>query len=251
MTQVSRRTALGGGLALVGLSTALDAAPETRVRGVAFDAFTLFDPRSIARRTIALVPGKGEALAAAWQAKLFASTWLLTTAGQYENFATLADAALRFAAKSIDVPLSDAVRAALVGAYEEMDLWPDVAATLERLRGAGVRLAVLSNLGAGSLIGSLRRTAVLSQFDAVLSTDKVRRFKPSPAAYRMATEALSLPADRIGFAAFAGWDAAGAAWFGFPTAWVNRLGAPAETVGPAPRVTSRDLSGVLGLAGLD
>ena len=84
----------------------------------------------------------------------------------------------------------------------------------------------------------------------MLSTDKVRRFKPSPAAYRMATGALSLPADRIGFAAFAGWDAAGAGWFGYPTAWINRLGAPAETVGPEPLVTSRDLSGVLTLAGL-
>jgi len=241
---------LSGGLALAGLSTALEAATEARVRGVAFDAFTLFDPRSIARRTIELVPDKGEQLAAAWQAKLFASTWLMATAGQYESFTTLADAALRFAAKSMGVPLSDAMRAELVAGYGEMDLWPDVAATLERLRGAGVRLVVLSNLGAGLLIGSLRRTFILRHFDAVLSTDKVRRFKPSPAAYRMATGALSLPADRIGFAAFAGWDAAGAGWFGYPTAWINRLGAPAETVGPEPLVTSRDLSGVLTLAGL-
>jgi 2-haloacid dehalogenase len=251
MTDASRRMILSGGLALAGLSTALEAAPETRVRGVAFDAFTLFDPRSIARRTVALVPDKGEQLAAAWQTKLFASTWLATAAGQYEIFALLADAALRFAAKSIDVPVSDAVRAELVSAYSEMDLWPDVAATLERLRGAGARLVVLSNLGAGLLIGSLRRAAILRHFDAVLSTDKVRRFKPSPAAYRMATGALSLPAAEIGFAAFAGWDAAGAGWFGFPTAWINRLGAVAETVGPAPLVTSRDLRGVLALAGLD
>jgi 2-haloacid dehalogenase len=250
MTNASRRMVLGGGLALAGLVTTA-AAPDGRVRAVAFDAFPLFDPRSITRRAVELVPDKGEALAAAWQAKLFASTWLMTTAGQYEPFATVADGALRFAAKSIGVPLSDAVRAALVAGYDEMDLWPDVAATLERLRGAGLRLAVLSNLGAGTLTDSLRRTGILKRFDAVLSTDKVRRFKPSPAAYRMATGALSLPAAQIGFAAFAGWDVAGARWFGFPTVWVNRLGAPAETIGPAPQVTSRDLSGVLGLVGLE
>jgi len=35
-------------------------------------------------------------------------------------------------------------------------------------------------------------------------------------------------------AAFAGWDAAGAKWFGYPTFWVNRLGAPVEELGVTP-----------------
>ena len=40
--------------------------------------------------------------------------------------------------------------------------------------------------------------------------------------------------EEIAFAAFAGWDVAGAKWFGYPTFWVNRVGAPLEELGVAP-----------------
>jgi hypothetical protein len=41
-------------------------------------------------------------------------------------------------------------------------------------------------------------------------------------AYRLGTDALALDADEILFVAFAGWDVAGAKWFGYPTFWNNR-----------------------------
>ncbi len=76
------------------------------------------------------------------------------------------------------------------------------------------------------------RTAGLSGlFEQVLSTDLVRAYKPDPKAYRMGVEAFWLRPDEIVFAAFAGWDAAGARSFGYPTFWVNRLGLPAEELG--------------------
>ncbi|WP_437652857.1 hypothetical protein [Sorangium sp. So ce1182] len=37
--------------------------------------------------------------------------------------------------------------------------------------------------------------------------------------------------DEIVFVPFAGWDAAGARWFGYPTFWVNRQGLPPEELG--------------------
>jgi 2-haloacid dehalogenase len=40
--------------------------------------------------------------------------------------------------------------------------------------------------------------------------------------------------DNIVFAAFGGWDAAGAKTFGLDTFWVNRLGAPIERLGARP-----------------
>ena len=50
-----------------------------------------------------------------------------------------------------------------------------------------------------------------------------------------------MPRERILFVAFAGWDAAGAKLFGYPTFWVNRLGLPPERFGPMPDITSSDL----------
>ena len=68
-----------------------------------------------------------------------------------------------------------------------------------------------------------------------LTTDRVRVFKPDPHAYQMGLDAFGLKKEEIAFAAFAGWDVAGAKWFGYPTFWVNRANAPAEELNRARR----------------
>ena len=49
----------------------------------------------------------------------------------------------------------------------------------------------------------------------------------------------------IVFAAFGGWDAAGAKSFGYPTYWVNRFNQPVEELGIRADGTSTDLQGLL------
>jgi 2-haloacid dehalogenase len=58
-------------------------------------------------------------------------------------------------------------------------------------------------------------------------------------------ERLHLAKQDILFAAFGGWDAAGAKAFGYPTMWVNRLNQPAEELGIRLDHVSQDLSGLL------
>ena len=70
-------------------------------------------------------------------------------------------------------------------------------------------------------------------FEVRISTDAARTYKPDPRAYALGVEKLELPREHIAFAAFGGWDAAGARWFGYPTFWVNRLGVPHEELSPA------------------
>jgi 2-haloacid dehalogenase len=72
----------------------------------------------------------------------------------------------------------------------------------------------------------------------------VRSFKPDPRGYQMGVDALRLRREEILFVAFAGWDASGARWFGYPTYWVNRLGLPAEELGVAADAVAKDLSGL-------
>ena len=47
------------------------------------------------------------------------------------------------------------------------------------------------------------------------------------------------------FAAFGGWDAAGAKSFGYLTVWVNRFNQPAEELGARPDAIVTDLDGLL------
>jgi 2-haloacid dehalogenase len=56
---------------------------------------------------------------------------------------------------------------------------------------------------------------------------------------------LHLAKQDIVFAAFGGWDAAGAKSFGYPTIWVNRFDQPVEELGIRPDRIVRDLAGVL------
>ena len=74
----------------------------------------------------------------------------------------------------------------------------------------------------------------------MLSTDRVRTFKPDPRAYQLGIDTLRLPRDQIVFAAFAGWDAAGAKRFGYPTFWVNRLGVELDSL-VTPTAIGRNL----------
>jgi hypothetical protein len=84
-------------------------------------------------------------------------------------------------------------------------------------------------------------TELGGMFDHVLSTDRVKVYRPDLRAYRMGIEALDLKPEQILFAAFSGWDAAGAKSFGYQTFWVYRQDQPAEELGVAADACGRTL----------
>ena len=112
--------------------------------------------------------------------------------------------------------------------------WPDVAPALQALKAAGIRMAFLANLTNTMLDAVVKNSNLDGFFEPHLSTDRVKVFKPDPRAYQMGVGAFRLEKEEIAFAAFAGWDAAGAKWFGYPTFWVNRLNTPVEQLGVTP-----------------
>ena len=248
-SSVDRRTVLGAIAAGLG-APALGTVPGKQIRAIAFDAFVIFDGRTIAATARELLGERGAAFAASWLQKLFGNTWLLTAAERYHPFETVAAASLASAADAAELVLSAPARLQLVEAFSQLGVWPDVLPALAKLRAAGIQTTILSNLSESLLASNLKHSGLVNVFDAVLSTDQVHRYKPAPAAYAMAPRALGLRAGSIGFAAFGGWDAVGAAWFGFPTVWVNRSGAPSEFLDVKPNMTSRGIDGVLALAGV-
>jgi 2-haloacid dehalogenase len=250
--QVNRRQCLhqiiGTAAGAVGSTSLAQATP--RFKAVAFDAFPIFDPRPISAQLEQLFPGKGAQLGEIWRARQFEYQWLRALSGRYADFWQSTEDALRFAAKAIGVELTSASRENLMGMFLKLGAWPDVMPSLKSLRGAGVRLAFLSTATPKILEAGIRNAGLEGLFEHVLSTDAIRTFKPDPRAYGMAVEAFGLKREEIAFAAFAGWDAAGAKWFGFPTFWVNRLGSPAEELGVAPDGAGRDLLALASFVGV-
>jgi len=222
-------------------------AVETRgeVRAVAFDAFPIFDPRPIFELADELFPGKGAELGKAWRTQQFEYTWLRTAANQYANFWQVTGDALNFAARSLKLDLATEKRERLMNAYLKLKPWPDVPDAMRKLKASGLRLALLSNFTRGMLDAGLKNSGVADAFEYILSTDQVKQFKPAASAYQMAVNAFGRPKEQIVFAAFAGWDASGAKWFGFPTVWVNRSNAPFEELAAAPDAVCPNMMGLL------
>ena len=232
-------------LAAYGIAaTAARAHAEVRpkYKAVAFDGFPIIDARPIIARTEEMFPGRGKELSNVWRMRQFEYCWLRTLGGNYADFWQVTEESLIFATKMLKIELSGDQRDALMDAHLKLKAWPDVAPALRALRDAGVRMAFLSNLTPAMLDAVITNSGLDGLFEAHLSTDKIRAFKPDPRAYQMAVDAFKLQREEIAFAAFAGWDVVGAKWFGYPTFWVNRSNAPAEELGVAPDGVGADLN---------
>ena len=175
----------------------------------------------------------------------FEYQWLRALSGHYADFWQTTEDGLVFAAKLLQLELTPEKRAQLMQAYLGLKAWPDVPSALSALKEAGIRLAFLSNMTTKMLDADIKNAGLDGVFEHVLSTDQIRAYKPDPRAYQMAIDAFKLQREEIIFAAFAGWDAAGAKWFGYPTFWVNRLNLPAEELGVAPDAMGRDLTALV------
>ena len=226
------------------------AAPEPNLPydAVAFDGLVIFDVRPVAAAAEALFPGRGAALIAAWRTRQFEYQWLRAIGGRYVDFMRTTEDALDGAAMQFGIALDGAAKVRLLNGFVEPQVWPDVAGALSALRESGLRLVMLSNMNGAMMANGLARGGVAPLFDAVLSTDAIATYKPDPRAYRLGVDALHAPKERILFAAFAGWDVAGAKWFGYPTFWVNRVGAPHEQLGATADGAGDDLAALVRFA---
>jgi 2-haloacid dehalogenase len=223
----------------VTLAAAALAAPSARAaarpfKAIAFDGFVITDPRPAFAKTEELFPDKGRALSEIWRTRIFEYTWLRTVGGHYADFWHVIEDSLLVAAHASKLELTTDQRKTLMQTWLGLKAWPDVAPALKELKAAGVRMAFLANPTAKMLDAVTTNSGLDGFFEPHLTTDKVGAFKPDPRAYQMGPDAFKLPKQEIAFAAFAGWDAVGAKWFGYPTFWVNRANAPAEELGVTP-----------------
>jgi 2-haloacid dehalogenase len=207
-----------------------------------FDAYgTLFDVHAAIARHRAAAGPEAERFSEIWRSKQLEYTWTLTLAGHYVDFWTLTERALDFALDR--VPSVDrALRAKLLDAYLTLDAFPDALSTLAGLKEAGVRLAILSNGSPRMLTSIVEAAGIGALLDAVLSVDVIRRYKPWPEVYALATDALRVRASDVAFVSSNRWDVMGAVSFGFTAFWVNRSRLPNEYRDFAPLRTISSLA---------
>jgi 2-haloacid dehalogenase len=208
-----------------------------------FDAYgTLFDVSAAAARHRAEIGDSWERFSALWRQKQVEYTWLRSLMGVHADFWQVTADALDYALVSTGLEASaperraGSLHARLMEVYRVLDAYADAAATLRALRDQGFRTAVLSNGAPSMLEAAVEKAGLGPLLDAVLSIEAIGIYKPHPSVYRLAVERLEVEAPRICFVTANGWDAAGAAQYGFRVAWINRLGHPPERLPAGPEI---------------
>lgn len=216
------------------------------VRAVLFDAYgTLFDVYSVALLAEQMFPGHGERLAALWRDKQIEYSRIVSMSARYKPFWEITRDGLRYAAARLGLGLDAAGEERLMNQYHHLSAFPENRDVLAALRARGVRAGVLSNGDPAMLAVAIRSAGLAELLAPVLSVHAVGRYKTDPAAYALGPQALGSPAGEILFVSSNGWDAAGAAWFGYTTLWINRAGLPPEQLDATPARTGTSLRDVL------
>lgn len=204
------------------------------IEACVFDAYgTLFDVNSAAQSAQDSLGEKWQPLAELWRAKQLQYTWLRGLAGRHANFWQVTGDALDFALSTdrIEDPI---LRERLMNLYLVLNAYPEVADTLKCLRAAGMKVAILSNGTPSMLNAAAGNAGIAHLFDAVLSVEEVKVYKPHPSVYGLVCKRLNVAADRICFLSSNGWDAYSAKAFGFRVLWCNRFGQAPERIPETP-----------------
>lgn len=204
-----------------------------------FDAYgTLYDVHSVAARCESYWPGKGASVSQLWRAKQLEYTWQRSLMRRYEPFSSVTRAALSYACAALRLELEGAQVDALMEEYTRLALYPEARAALSRLSG---KKAILSNGSPDMLLPLVENSAL--PFDAVMSVDEVKVFKPAPEVYELAVRRLRT--ESVAFISSNCWDALGAKSYGFTVYWINRARAPIDRLGFEPDAVLTSLDEVL------
>ena len=224
----------------------MDASSVRTPRAVLFDAYgTLFDVYSVGVLAERLYPGFGERLGLVWRDKQIEYTRLTSMSGRVRSFRDCTRAGLRYAVARFGLTLTDGGEAELMQAYEQLAPFPENRAVLVELKRRGIRAGILSNGDPDMLEAVVRHAGFAELVDPVLSVEGTGVFKTDPAAYKLGTDALGLPASDVLFVSSNCWDAIGATWFGYTTLWINRFQLPLDELGAQPTRIGTQLADVL------
>lgn len=213
-----------------------------------FDAFgTLFKVKLPVEELDELTGGKGMALLDIWRQKQLEYTWLRGLMDDYVSFDQVTEEALTYATRELKVEKPQ-IFDVLMPVYRQPEAFSDVLPGLKALHSAGYKLAILSNGTKAMLEVGMTKTGLSQLISAIFSVEEVQTFKPHPNVYQMSPDFFGLDKSAFLFFSSNRWDIAGAATFGFATAWVNRAALVPEVLGPSPSYvlsSLNDLSDIL------
>ncbi len=195
-----------------------------------FDAYgTLFDFLSASKRCRDALGDKADALGQLWRTRQLEYSWLRSLMGAHADFWQVTGEALDFAMASLGIE-DAALRDRLMDLFLHIEAFPDAKRVLEALKRARRPALILSNGSPGMLDAAMKSASVADLLEAALSVESAGIYKPHRRVYELVTRHLDCAPTQVCFVSSNGWDAAGAAHFGFQAVWANRSSAPRESL---------------------
>ncbi len=139
----------------------------------------------------------------------------------HRSFKQVTALALELAMKEFGLPFDGADADLLTSSIGRMPPFPEVVATLGKLKAAGFRLAIISNTDDAIIAGNV---AQLGGFiDRVITAEQAEAYKPSPQIFRHAWKTLGIDMnDLVHICASPHLDLVAARELGFRAIWVDR-----------------------------
>lgn len=176
-----------------------------------------------------------------WLAQIVHSTCLSIITERYADFTHIADAALQIVAAVDDVNLSQQDRHELLGQWRGLPAHADVRDALARLRGVGLRLAVLTNETRTLAEAQIAHTQLHELFEAVLCAEDMHHLTPAPEPYQMAAQHFGVRMADLRVISAHSWQIAGALHAGCAAAFVSRPSLPFDPLVQRPDVAGEGL----------
>ncbi|MGM0913461.1 MAG: haloacid dehalogenase type II [Pseudomonadota bacterium] len=215
---------------------------------LAFDVYgTLIDTHGVVTELEQRLGALGKAELAAefsrrWRDKQLEYSFRRGLMGAYVSFGRCTEEALVFTDRALQAGLSETDRDHLMQVYARLPAFPEAADALRRFNAAGVTCVAFSNGTEPAVEGLLEQAGIRGHFEAVISVDEVKRFKPDPAVYAHLRYRLESEPGDTWLISSNPFDVIGARHAGLHAAWVRRSPeAPFDPWGIEPDLTVSDL----------
>ncbi len=208
-----------------------------RVETITVDSYgTLVDPSAAERRLEALVDDP-EPVSNRWRAQSIAYTMIANHVDAYQPFYEMNRDALQYALDASGVNLPPEDRDEILEVYHELDVFEDVRDGIERLRGGGYPVYVLSNGNPEMLSSMVEHADIGDLIEDTISAHEIETFKPHSSLYEHAADRTDTPVENIVHVAGPAFDIQGAIHAGMQGAWIDRYDNPWGEFGGDPDVT--------------
>ena len=183
---------------------------------------TIIDPFGVRQHLERLIGDSAEAFATLWREKQLEYSFRRALMRSYEPFSTCTRQALIYCSKAFGVQISPQAERQLLEQYTRLPAYPDAKPAIEKLKLKVRKLVAFSN-GEEKVVRELLANGGMSHsFDAIISVDEVRSFKPDPRVYQFLATRLEQDLSAIWLVSSNPFDVIGAKNAGLRAAWIKR-----------------------------